>query len=217
MPCEVWNTPQTYSHWLFILVSNFVTDSPLLVMDGCLKSWVPSVRTPKYCLTLVLLSLYFTVFGVYPFFFPFLILFIHIVFDINWILERPHNFLSFPTKVFITTPFLSQLKMMVSCTKASHLGRFSFLSLTSASETVCRIEPPNQRWHATDPSATLVTAAEKSHGKAWEGISWLTELKLHKGNSSEQATGICLLTKFMNFTPSKLIGDIAYTGLANVN
>lgn len=28
MPCEVWNKPQNYFDWFFILVSNFVTDSP---------------------------------------------------------------------------------------------------------------------------------------------------------------------------------------------
>lgn len=39
-----------------------------------------------------------------------------------------------------------------------------------------------------------------------------------QGNSSEQTTtGTYLFTKFMNFLQSKLIGDIAYKGLVNVN
>lgn len=70
----------------------------------------------------------------------------------------------------------------------------------------------------TDPSATCAAATASPHRvKRMRAVRRVTELKLQKGNSSEQTTGIYLFTKFMNFPQSKLIGDTAYKGLVNVN
>lgn len=153
MPCEVWNKPQNYFDWFFILVSNFVTDSPPpLLMDGCRKSWISTVRTQKYYLT----TTYFlrTLLCPESTLFSFTILFVHIACKSSEFLkDHPPN--PPPPRSSSLTPVLITiaLKRPAFCTKASHWSTFSSLPFTTSGLPDLSLSNSLQNW----PSKSDVT------------------------------------------------------------
>lgn len=153
MPCEVWNKPQNYFDWFFILVSNFVTDSPP-PFDG----WVPEVLNIHSENTKILSHNDPTFFVLYcvqslPFFPLLSCLFTLPVMSSESLKDHPPNPL--PPRSSSLTPVLITiaLKRPAFCTKASHWSTFSSLPFTTSGLPDLSLSNRLQNW----PSKSDVT------------------------------------------------------------